>query len=244
MVFASRRNPIVLLAVLLVGAAGGAACKKRRSGPAGLAPAAGALGVVDGRVLTAAGAPLGQATVRLDWDEPVAERSTERVPLATVRASADGHFHIANVPPGRYRLRAHAPEHADTRVRIDVHAGELLTTSVRLAPAETLKGQVVDRSGRPIPGARVLVWSLAEPAERPRETATDEGGHFVLGGLTRGRHRLIAEAPGFGSIEQGPIEIPAAAPVLRMETDGHSITGLVTTAGHPAGGASVVIGGE
>jgi protocatechuate 3,4-dioxygenase beta subunit len=244
MVFASRRNRIALLAVLLAGTTGGA-CTKRRPGPSEpAAPAAGALAVVDGRVLTASGDPLGEATVRLEWDDPIGERSAERVPLATVRASDDGRFHIANVPPGRYRLRAHAPEHADGRVRIDVHAGESLATSVRLAQAETLKGQVVDRSGQPIPGARVLVWSLADPAERPRETISDDAGHFVLGGLTRGLHRLIAEAPGFGSIEQGPIEVPAAAPVLRMETDGHSITGLVTAGGHPAGGARVVIGGE
>ena len=66
----------------------------------------------------------------------------------------------------------------------------------------------------------------------------------MMGGLTRGLHRLIAEAPGFGSIEKGPIEIPATAPVLRMETDGHSITGVVTAGGRPAGGARVVIGGE
>src|SRR5882672_1522582 len=182
MVFASRRNPIALTALLPVvllvcAAAGGGGCAKRRPGPEP-APAAGTLAVVDGRVLTAAGEPLGEATVRLDWDEPVGERSAERVPLATVRAAADGRFHIANVPPGRYRLRAHVPEHADGRVRIDVHAGEILTTSVRLAQAETLKGQVVDRSSRAIPGARVLVWSLADPAERPRETSSDEDGRF------------------------------------------------------------------
>ncbi len=244
MVFASRRNPIVLTAVLLAAAVGADGCTKRRPAPAEPAPAAGTLAVVDGRVLTSTGDPLGEATVRLDWDDPVGDRSAERVPLATVRASADGKFHIANVPPGRYRLRAHASEHADGRVRIDVHAGESLTTSVRLAQAETLKGQVVDHSGQPIPGARVLVWSLADPAERPRETASDEAGRFVLGGLTRGLHRLIAEAPGFGSIEQGPVEVPAAAPVLRMETDGHSITGVVMAGGRSAGGARVVIGGE
>ncbi len=250
MVFASRRNPLVLAAALLVGAAGGGACAKRdrRSGSAAVsadrAAAASALAIVDGRVLTAAGEPIGDTTVRLEWDDPVGARSADRVPLATVRGAADGTFHIANVPAGRYRLRAHAPEHADGRVRIEVHAGESVTTSVRLARAETLKGQVVDRSSRPIPGARVLVWSLADPAERPRETSSDEDGHFVLGGLTPGLHRLIAEAPGFGSIEPGPIEVPAAAPVLRMETDGHSITGVVMEGGRPAGRAHVVIGGE
>ena len=248
MVFASRRNRILFTSVLMAGtavlAAVGGACAKRRPGVSEPVRAQSPLAVVEGRVLTAAGDAIGQATVRLDWDDPVGDRGAERVPLATVRAAADGTFRIANVPPGRYRLRAHAPEHADGRGRIDVHAGESLTTSVRLAQAETLKGQVVDRSGQPIPGARVLVWSLAEPAERPRETASDEAGHFGLGGLARGRYRLIAEAPGFGSIEKGPLEIPAAAPVLRMETDGHSITGIVTAGGRPASGARVVIGCE
>jgi len=136
MVFASRRNRILLTPVLLVGsavlAAVGGACTKRRPGvserPAEPARAQSPLAVVEGRILTAAGDAIGQATVRLDWDEPVGDRSAERVPLATVRAAADGTFHIANVPPGRYRLRAHAPEHADARVRVDVHAGERLTT--------------------------------------------------------------------------------------------------------------------
>src|ERR1700760_2840895 len=99
MVFASRRNPIVVLTVLLVGMTGGGACTKRRPGPPNATPAPGALAVVHGRVLTASGDPLREATVRLEGDDPSGERRAERVRLATVRASADGKFHIANVPP-------------------------------------------------------------------------------------------------------------------------------------------------
>src|SRR5205085_10086306 len=94
------------------------------------------------------------------------------------------------------------------------------------------------------PGARVLVWSLSDPAERPRETTSDDAGRFQVGGLTRGQHRLIAEAAGFGSVEQAPVDVPAADPVLRMQTDGHSITGMVTAGGVPVAGARVTIGGE
>jgi protocatechuate 3,4-dioxygenase beta subunit len=245
--FASRRNLVLAVVALFTGAVTGVTVTRHwlrsakrvaaRTDPAALA-------TIDGRVMTAAGSPLGGATVVLGWDVDADQRAGERVPVATVRARPDGAFHIAKVPPGRYRLRAHAPEHADGRLRIEVHPGEALTTSVRLAHAETLKGQVVDHKGQPIPGARVLVWSLADPAERPRETTSDDAGRFVLGGLTRGLHRLIAEAPGFGSVEQGPIEVPAAAPVLRMQTEGHSITGVVTAGGVPVGGARVVIGGE
>ena len=245
--FASRRNLVLVVTALVTGGVTGASLTQRwlRSAHRGAAPVdPGALASVDGRVMSADGSPLGGATVVLGWDSEAGQRAGERVPVATVRARPDGAFHITKVPAGRYRLRAHAPEHADGHLRIEVHPGEALSASVRLAHAETLKGQVVDRTGQPIPGARVLVWSLADPAERPRETASDEAGHFVVGGLTRGPHRVIAEAAGFGSVEQGPVEVPAAAPVLRMQTDGHSITGLVTAGGLPAGGARVVIGGE
>ena len=242
--FASRRNRILLAAALIVSVAGGAGCARRRPRSAGRGAAKAELAAIDGRVLTAAGSPLGDATLVLDWDDDPEARGADRVPLASVRGSADGRFHIANVPPGRYWLRAHAAEHADGRVRLEAHPGETLTTSVRLAQAETLTGQVVDRGGQPIPGSRVLVWSLADPAERPREARTDDAGRFVLGGLAHGLHRLIAEAPGFGSVEQGPIEVPSAAPVLRMATDGHEIAGTVTSGGAPVAGARVVIGGE
>jgi protocatechuate 3,4-dioxygenase beta subunit len=245
--FASRRNRVLTVVALVAGAVCGVTVTRHwiRTPQPGSAPTgARALATIDGRVLTASGWPLGGATVVLAWDPDADDRAGDRVPVATLRAQPDGSFHIANVPAGRYRLRAHAPEHADGRVRLEVHAGEALSTSVRLAQAETLKGQVVDRKGQPIPGARVLVWSLADPVERPRETTSDDAGRFVLEGLTRGLHRLVAEAPGFGSVEQGPVEIPAAAPVLRMETDGHSLTGFVTAGGVPAGDARVVIGGE
>jgi len=127
-----------------------------------------------------------------------------------------------------YRLRAHATDHADGRLRLEVHAGEALNRSVRLAHAEIPDGT----GGRPQrtahPGrARAGLVVRQNPAERPREATSDDAGRFVLGGLTRGLHRLIAEAPGFGSVEQGPVQIPAAAPVLRMETDGNTITGVV-----------------
>ena len=238
---------LVAMMVLAIGAGAAGCTRPRRSAGDGRPASKAVLATIDGRVVAASGLPIGDATIVLDGDgdgDPGA-RGLDQTPMATVRSSAEGWFHIANVPAGRYRLRAHAAEHADGHVRFEVHARERLTTSVRLAQAETLKGQVVDRRGQPIPGARVLLWDLGDRAGRPRESITDDAGRFVLGGLTRGLHRLIAEAPGFGSVERSPIEIPSAAPVLRMETDGHSVAGTVTAAGGvPAAGARVVIGGE
>ncbi len=232
---------------LVVGLASGVIVTHRwlRSGHRGTSVSGdGALAAIDGLVFDAAGLPLGGTTVVLDWDTSSDDRGLARVPLASVRARADGGFRIGKVPAGRYRLRAHAPDHADGRLHIEVHPGQVLSTSLHLARAETLAGRVVDRGGQPIPGARVLVWSLAAPGEPPRESSTDDDGRFTVGGLGRGLHRLIAEAAGFGSVQQGLVAVPGDVPVLRMETDGHTLTGVVTAGGVPAAGARVVIGGE
>ena len=240
--FASRRCRIVAAALLCAAVAGGAACTDGAPTPPAR-PGAAALAVIDGRVLTAAGQPLGNATVRSTGTaRPAAgARSGSRWRRCARRTTGGSTSPTSRraVSPARprRRIRRRPRAHRRSRRREPDHVGPP-------GPAETLKGQVVDRSGQPIPGARVLVWSLTDPAEPPRETSTDEAGRFVLGGLTRGLHRLIAAAAGFGSVEQGPIEIPAAAPVMRMETDGHSITGQVTAGGSPAAGARVVIGGE
>jgi hypothetical protein len=242
----NRRMPVVaLMSVLATGVSGCAKSRPAGGGADREAAAKAVLATIDGRVVAASGLAIADATIVLDGDGDTGERGLDRTPMATVRSAADGGFHIANVPAGRYRLRAHAAEYADGHMRVEVHPRERLTTVVRLAQAETLKGQVVDRKGQPIPGARVLLWYLADPSGRPREGTSDEAGRFILGGLNRGLHRLIAEAPGFGSVELSPIEIPAAAPVLRMQTDGHSVVGTVTSGGGaPAVGARVVIGGE
>jgi hypothetical protein len=240
------------LAILLLGACSG--CARRR---AAAREGDRSLAVISGSLVSLAKLPLAGAEVLLDRDDGAepddgddraaarpAAGEARRVPTAAQPVSAAGVFRILNVPPGRYRLRGRAAGHADGYVRLDVRAGERLTTSLRLARAERLEGTVVDRKGRAVPAARVLIWSLADPTGKPGEAFTDAQGRFALGALNRGLHRLIAEAPGFGSTQAGPIEIPAAGLVLALEADGKSVSGQVTSAGLPAGGARVLIGGE
>src|SRR5258707_239629 len=131
------------------------------------------------------------------------------------------------------------------------HWAGIISSERRLALAST---HGFRKPAEPGPGALRLGGRLGRP-DRGRERrdahpalapvgAPQGAGRFVVGGLRGGLHRVVAEAPGFGSVEQGPVQIPGAAPVLRMETDGNTITGVVTAGGSPAGGARVVIGGE
>jgi protocatechuate 3,4-dioxygenase beta subunit len=254
---ASRYGRTLLLGVLSVTMAISAGGCARRRRP----PAAGdaALATIGGRLVSAADLPIGTATIILEADEAEASPAStisssstsppagDRVPYATMRVSPQGTFQIPHVPAGRYLLRAHAARHADGRLRLDVRAGESVETVIRLARAETLTGQVLDGRGQPVPGARVLSWSLDDPIGRPFEASTDRHGQFAFSALARGMHRLIADAPGLGPIEVGPIEVPSAAAsglVMKMTAAGQSVVGSVIAAGRPVGGARVLIGGE
>lgn len=62
-----------------------------------------------------------------------------------------------------------------------------------------LQGQVLDSSGAPVASARISL-AQSDTAER-RETVTDPGGRFRLGGLPIGPWKLRAESPGFSAAE-------------------------------------------
>jgi carboxyl-terminal processing protease len=107
-----------------------------------------------------------------------------------------GTFEISSLTPGRYRVRI---EHADylprsvearARDRDDrVDLGE-----IRLGPAASAAGEVVDALGEPVPGATV-----GGPRGAP-SAVTDSEGRFVLRGLPpetttlRVRHGVAGQA--------------------------------------------------
>jgi protocatechuate 3,4-dioxygenase beta subunit len=234
---------------LLAALIGLAACSKRAPIPG--AGGAARLAVISGRLISIPELPLTQAQARLDIDEGTASSDGNgvtsapltRVPMAQVTVSREGTFRIEKVPAGRYVLRGSAAGHADARVRFETTGGETVVTVLRLPRAETLAGRVVDRHARPVPAARVLLWTLAE-GDRPKETASNADGGFSFAGLGRGQHRLLVQAPGFGPTSMGPVETPAANVVVVLEGDGRNIAGTVTQGGRPAAGALVLISGE
>jgi protocatechuate 3,4-dioxygenase beta subunit len=114
------------------------------------------------------------------------------------------------------------------------------------APGFKLAGRVTDEIDRPLPEAHVLAFGpLGDAAlTSRREARADVAGKFVFEGLPRGRYTLIAEAVGLASLEPPPLEVPGAAPVLRLSGQGRSLSGSVVSAGAPVAGARVRLGGE
>ena len=128
----------------------------------------------------------------------VAARSVNSHNSATVMANETGEFRIANLEPGQYQLRSyHAgyltyePFHPIDRP-VEVFAGKATPPiEIRLKPAASLEGRLVDEAGRPIRSAKVESWG-----DRESSSTTDLDGRFRLDHLNGGEKRLLATIPG------------------------------------------------
>jgi protocatechuate 3,4-dioxygenase beta subunit len=153
-----------------------------------------------------------------------------------------------------------------TGVRVGVLTGCLAAASLAILPAAAcrrgggegvrvdaagpsvsafaLAGRVTDEVDRPLPEARVLAFGPLGDAglTSRREAATDLAGKFAFRDLPRGRYTLLVEAVGLASLAPPTVEVPGAAPVVRLSGQGGSLSGSVVSAGGPVAGARVRLG--
>jgi Carboxypeptidase regulatory-like domain len=155
--------------------------------------------------------------------------------LGTTRATVadrEGRFAVDDLIPGRYRIE----------VALD-GAEPLRTDELLLAPGERrdagklalrpgfpIIGRVVDESGVPIDGARVVVAAGgASAASAGLFTLSDAGGNFALA-LPIGSYRLAASASGRGTT-QVAVDVKGGAPppalAIRLARAEATLEGLV-----------------
>jgi hypothetical protein len=116
-------------------------------------------------------------------------------PSQTFGALTDekGVFAIAPLPPGNCSIDANRIGFVAASPggpRLDLSSGSRIEgIKLKLIPAGSLSGRVVDSSGDPAPGVSVS----AEKGNRPVANATtDERGRFRIGGLQPGKYRVKA----------------------------------------------------
>jgi beta-lactamase regulating signal transducer with metallopeptidase domain len=171
------------------------------------------------------------------------ELSLSALGIPTGAVDAQGRFETVGLPPGKYVLDPNAridnAWHAVTSVRVD--GREVLAAGLDVGTADLtdvvvtfsgrtwdVSGAVRDRDGRPVPGARVIVFPR-NPADRhlpgapvPRRAihvAADRAGVFHATGAFAGEHLAVAVAapPDFWMApEYLETLVPRATPV-RLE---------------------------
>lgn len=176
--------------------------------------------------------PSGTVTVR--WTEIIIQRNSIQRETPTVNASTGttGLFAVCGLPIGT-PLLLHAASATDSSgsFELTVPPTGLLHRDVFIAPLDRttvavsdsapavemlrgsglLRGQVVGATGRPIPGARVMVWGTGI------ETTTNTDGQFSLTQLPAGTHTLEVRAVGFAPAQRAVDIVQGAAGATEVE---------------------------
>jgi protocatechuate 3,4-dioxygenase beta subunit len=152
------------------------------------------------------------AVVKEPGDQPlkkvlvqvVAENRGENYTAST---DADGHFHIENIAPGRYRLFIERTGFAgvnerglksDTNV-FTVQAGQSMEDLLfRMSPTSAISGRITDEDGDPMSGVRVVALKKVHGKAKPELVGTEASndlGEYRLSGLFPGQYLIAAMPP-------------------------------------------------
>jgi protocatechuate 3,4-dioxygenase beta subunit len=125
----------------------------------------------------------------------------------TASTDADGHFHLDNVVPGRYRLFLERTGYVEVNGRglksdvnvFTVQAGQSVDDLLfRMLPTAIISGRITDEDGDPMSGVRVVVQKK-KPGKATREAAgteaTNDLGEYRLAGLFPGQYWVVAMPP-------------------------------------------------
>jgi protocatechuate 3,4-dioxygenase beta subunit len=125
----------------------------------------------------------------------------------TASTDADGHFHIENVMPGRYRIFMERTgfvgvnEHglkSDVNV-FTLQAGQSVEDLLfRMLPTAVISGRITDEDGDPMAGV-VVIALKKKPGKSTRESVgtvgTNDLGEYRLSGLFPGQYWIVAMPP-------------------------------------------------
>jgi uncharacterized GH25 family protein len=168
----------------------------------------------------------------------------------------DGAFQIKGLAPGSYDVTFRGAEFAEL-IKRDVKIEPGKTTdlgTVEVVHGRRLAGKVVDRTGAPVPGARIKVGAMlissadaGEQAENLeamagiRSTESDQNGMFAVVGVPAKGTSVMAEHAERGrSLAQPVPEGSDDPPAITLALRGFgSIAGKVTRKGEPVAGVAI-----
>lgn len=175
---------------------------------------------------------------------PLAPRWREGLRLRRARAGPQGAFEFT-APPGVWDLLVRADGRAQRQLRgVAVGDAGLDLGEIALGAGHAVRGVVLDNTGVPVPGARVLAVGRMNTGALAGGSAldlsngaafeTDSTGRFAVPGLAEdARVDVRVFAPGF-AVETVESLLPNERPVEIVLLPEASIVGYVTFDGRPA----------
>ena len=169
--------------------------------------------------------------------------------LPRARSNAEGLFLVGLAEPGIYSPRYSLGSMELALLADDVEFRGPEELVVVHLPPYSLRGQVVDEQGSPLPGAAVLVRQDDSSKGAPRafvETAanTDSEGTFHFPSLPKGRWTIMAALPPKGEPRSDDQQVLLSAQNSSQEItltveEGVTIEGTLSAGGRPVAGATL-----
>ena len=231
-------------------------------------------GVFTGKVTDEAGKPVRDAAVVLTrkLNHPRTNNDVVRETLS-VTTGADGTYRAADLVSGFYDVDSVTPPRGSGLVPLSgwrgVGGAQVIrampaTRDFTLAPGGSIRGRVVDETGKPIAGAKVSAGLAPATIDGPTYfqkagnfsdgTTTDKDGCYALVGLSNETYSVTASGPEGSSLSPSGaltgIRVEAMGTVPSSVQDlvlvpGGSLKGRITGAdGKPVAGVTVVYGGK
>jgi protocatechuate 3,4-dioxygenase beta subunit len=186
--------------------------------------------VLSGRVVDDIGNSLDGARVIVEDPRGILERRV-------LHAGEAGRFRIARLPPGRLRLSAVTPGLLAASREVSLRPSEETDVEIALLRGGLLiEGLVSDPNGNPVAGAHIALSSGS--GGDPKNTVTDEVGHFQFDDLPQGTYALRAEHGNYPPILLEGVDGREALE-LRFGAAGEIEGRIVDEAGAPVPGAAV-----
>lgn len=157
--------------------------------------------------------------------------------VTTAAGPTAGAYAIEGITPGTYTLNFARRGGVPVSSIVTLAAGQQLTESPTLSPPASITGVVVEAtSGRPLPGAQVILYLTSKfPTTVAATTTTNSAGQFSFSGVEAPQSYLVAVAYPAGSSPQVTVEVTTvegqSAPVC-----GSTATGALTS--RPAAGGT------
>lgn len=192
------------------------------------------LGSISGVVIDeTSGEPIVDATViaykERDRLSPISIIDAFTRPAKAFRTKTDstGAYVLDQIPPGKYIVRAHAPEYLPefyqeatdpsgaTPVVVD-RSSEITDIDFTLEKGGAMSGTVTDSTtGAPLAGAAVTVWS--DSLGKRKIAFTDRDGQYVVSGLPTGEYLAFASLKGYHGRFYDGVERKADATPIKVE---------------------------
>lgn len=144
------------------------------------------------------GAPLPGALVTVESSRPLegeslADAPPRGAPPIRVTTGEDGSFEIDELAPGLARVRVDAPGHAAHIREVDLSERRFVALDVRLGRGATLRGTVLDASGRPEAGARIRARVPGDRVARGAIVESGPDGTYEVGNLVHGLVEVLVD---------------------------------------------------